>query len=65
MQWSTTDWWGCPFKNNPKLVVGQPNSSSKNKTKLKILPSLIVWSETELAQRAQHGQLVYNKVSSS
>ena len=27
MQWLTFGEWGCPPDNDPKLAVGQPNSS--------------------------------------
>ena len=31
-QWLTLGLWDCPFKNGPKLAMGQPNSSLKKWT---------------------------------
>ena len=29
-QWLKSGEWGCPLNNEPKIAVGQPNSSWKN-----------------------------------
>ena len=62
-QWLTSDEWGCPLDNDPKLAVGQPKSSlkkvkinNKDTKELKVLYVMVNTAKSVTILR-RHGSL--------